>query len=180
MAKQKRRPDDWQEDQRYSLDAGDFRADGSWNPSADAVHRGPRFRFVQQLIRARRAAHLFPTQVVEQIEASQFAGMFGELAQWKQITRWDDWPFAATRTVADDCVKRNGIGVSKDPHWEGGIMATGDDEREFVNADREHVASFVANITDRLSLHRPAWAGPPPQPDKPRLSDQEFFEGNAT
>src|SRR5256885_135694 len=92
-----------------SLEQGDFTAEGRWNPAAQAIHRGPRYRFVQSLIRARQAAHLSPAQIAEQIEASHFAGMFGELANWATITAWYDWAHANTRTSADSAVKYCGI-----------------------------------------------------------------------
>jgi hypothetical protein len=177
------RPDRQLEDDKpkTSLDAGDFRADGSWNTSAAAAQRGPRYRFVQSLVRALQAAHISPAQLAERIEASEYAGMFGELEQWRKITKWDEWALAWTRTSADEAVKRMGVGSTDPAHWEKGQYVAGEDARPFVAANREHVASFVANIADKLTDSRPEWAGPAvTATPAPGLSDQEFFEGKAT
>jgi hypothetical protein len=155
---------------------GDFRADGSWNDSAQFRHRGPRYQFIASLVRVRRAARLSPAQIASQIEASPFAEMFGELKQWHTLASWEQWPFAWTRTSADETVKRNGAGAVAEFHWQLGTFHAGMDERPFVPA--QGVADFVANISERLALPSAAVPqGPDSQPSPlERVPDEVFFE----
>lgn len=135
-----------------SRTVGDFRPDGSWNASAQLRHRGHRYQFVSGLVRARRAAHLSPAQIADQIEASACAEMFGELSQWKTLTRWDDWAFAWTRTSADETIKRCGVGSRERFHWQNGTFCAGEDERPHIHADGQNIADFVGNVLGRMGV----------------------------
>lgn len=154
-----------------SLTQGDFRANGSWNPAMPASRRGPRYRFVQSLVRVRKAAHVSPAQLAEQIEASEFAGMFAELAAWKAQPDWSLWATVPARTVADETVKRCGIGALEEFHWEGGECVGGEDQRNLPSADPEKIHAFIAGLEQAIgggaAIER-------------RKSDQEFFEGAET
>ena len=129
-----------------SLQRGDFRLNGSWNPSASAQHRGPLYAFIAGLVRARLAAGISPSALAAQIEGSKWASAFGELTQWKTLGGWLDWPYAWTRTSADETVKRCGIGAVKEFHWEGATCISGEDERPFVPATGEQVRDGVEAI----------------------------------
>ena len=137
--------------EKTSLNSGDFRPDGSWNRAAEKSERGPIYAFIRGLIRIRNLSHASPAQMADNITASKWRWAFGELEQWSTLTRWDDWPFAQTRTSADAAVKYAGVGSVEHSHFEAGDYRSGQDQRPFVSADRHKVASFVYSLGARLS-----------------------------
>ena len=170
--------------EKTSTNSGDFRADGSWNTAAEKSERGPRYEFVKSLCRVRRAAGLSPAELSDQIEASTFAAMFGELAQWKTLTSWRLWPLAWARTSADRAVISAGVGSPKESHWEGGIFAAGED-RPFVSADPAKVAEFcttgIAALCDTLAMPNETKSVPSLNAPTPATghADESWFEGKS-
>lgn len=152
-----------------SLECGDFRANGSWNPAIEAINRGLRYRFVRSLFRARRTAKLSPAQIAEQIEASEFAPMFGEIVNWRTLASWLEWSLAFTRTVADEAVKRAGFGQLDPSHWEGGAFLPGEDERAIPAPDPDAMRTFIAGLSGSIGTS---------DHSERRLTDEEWFEKN--
>ena len=121
-------------DEHSSENSGDFRLDGSWNPSVEVAHRGPLFRWIGSLVVVRRDPYREapPSQFASAIQASRWRDAFPEAVagEWDHLTQFGDWPRVTTRTPAEEAVKRAGYGSPEDGHWEGGRWLPGKDERK--------------------------------------------------
>lgn len=160
-----------------SLNHGNFRINGSWDPHAHVLSRGPLYAFVRDLVRARRASKLPPSAIAAQIAASSWTQAFPNLQHWLKESRWNHWPSVPASSSAEECVKRCGIGAV-DFHWQEGLAVRGDDNRNLPAVPMPEVFKNALDALLASPRSTPAHARPRevPEPTAPEPDEIWFSQ----